>query len=84
MPIRKVRFALQPESLLLASSSSSLQSGLGSIHTVLILSLQVFFFFFLTSVACQASSKYEGGRNLTSDPDLIISLVQGPREITDA
>lgn len=82
MPIRKVRFALQPESLLLASSSSSLQSGLGSIHTVLILSLQVFFF--LTSVACQASSKYEGGRNLTPDPDLVISLVQGPREITDA
>lgn len=81
MPIRKVRFALQPESLLLASSSSSLQSGLGSIHTVLILSLQVFF---LTSVACQASSKYEGGRNLTPDPDLVISLVQGPREITDA
>lgn len=81
MPIRKVRFALQPESLLLTSSSSSLQSGLGSIHTVLILSLQVFF---LTSVACQASSKYEGGRNLTPDPDLVINLVQGPREITDA
>lgn len=81
MPIRKVRYALQPESLLLTSSSSSLQSGLGSIHTVLILSLQVFF---LTSVACQASSKYEGGRNLTPDPDLVISLVQGPREITDA
>lgn len=39
---------------------------------------------FLTSVACQASSKYEGGRNLTPDPDLVISLVQGPREITDA
>lgn len=43
MLIRKVIFALQPESLCLASSSSSLQSGLGSIHTVLILSLQVFF-----------------------------------------
>lgn len=43
MPIRKTRFVLQSESLCLAPSSSSLQSGLGSIHTVLILSFQVFF-----------------------------------------